>query len=120
MKYIYLLDIEYTGTDLRRFYISYDTFVPRNLKIKLERIKISMMESGLFHFYRRFARFKARIISRHSREEKEDETMPKNLGIEEMFFIFLMYLVLMSTAIAIFIIELIVYRFKAGRNQIEL
>lgn len=102
---------ECTGEIHHSYYLSYDGFVPKNLKKRLERVTHAMMENGLEQFYWTYARFTGLINYRFVINEYE-ETNNQILGLEQFYIFLAIYGIFISIAIVVFVIELIVYRLK--------
>lgn len=76
-----------------------------------------MDENGLEQFYWTIAIHKSHYFSKNLTNDNVDEAAPKVLRLEQLSLLFEIYAIQLSITTVVFIIELIVYRSRAARNE---
>lgn len=72
-----------------------------------------MIENGLYDFFQRFARFRGHINFRVKFDgARKEEVAIKVLGMNQLLFFFVVFLIQLTVTVAVFIIELIVHRLE--------
>lgn len=85
---------------------------------KIEHVRRIMMENGLDRFYWTFAKFRAQICLRIDFDVREQEMM-QMLNFDQLFFFFVIYAIQMIVAIVVFTVEMIGFRFRGARNDVD-
>lgn len=105
-----------TGTFKTANFLKSDEYIPERMVNKIDETTSSMMENGLYNFYKSFYTFMLEL--RQSKILKQNgHNDEKGLTMDQMMFPFILYLVCLSICLIVFLIEIIVFKLKNRKRN---
>lgn len=103
-----------SGSLISRFDVISNKYVPEQMIQKINTATSSVMENGLYRFYRSFANILGEIKT--NKHDFVDVNL-QALHLEQILFPFIYYFVSLMVAFIAFVIELTVFRYNVRRQQ---
>lgn len=93
-----------------KYMLASDQYIPEGTKRVIDKVGISIVESGLFVFYKRFARFISQFRTKQILSDESEKAHAVTMN--QLKIPLIIYFIVVGLACIIFIVEEIVYSMK--------